>query len=389
MPSYINSSNNRFYVTAEDAYGSVTPPTSTQRIPSIRLKIRQKSERLSRRDKTGSRTFPGLPAGVRKQTDYSLLTYMTTWTNGTPEPSYGPLIRAAMGAPAESFAGGTVRISEGKQITFAAPHGLRAGQAVAIGDEIRFATNVPDSLVAIVNAPFTGSVTGGTKVLPTVTYRLASDLPSISVFDFWGPESSVQRILTGAAVNRMVVKVNGDFHEFEFSGAAADVIDNTSFVPGSGGLQTFPGEPTLGGFDYSIIPGHLGQAWLGSAPDRLYTLTGAEISLDNGIELRGNEFGSDLPLGLTGGIRDVTATFSVFAANDDQTRGLYQASRQQSPVALMLQLGQRPRQLAALLLQGMVPQVPEFDDNESRLKWKLNGCRAQGVDNDEIVLAFA
>ena len=32
----------------------------------------------------------------------------------------------------------------------------------------------------------------------------------------------------------MTVKVNGDFHQFEFEGMAQDLIDNSSFAPGMG-----------------------------------------------------------------------------------------------------------------------------------------------------------
>ena len=63
----------------------------------------------------------------------------------------------------------------------------------------------------------------------TVCYSPATDLPSASIFDYWSPATAVQRILCGAAVNRLAIQVNGDYHQFEFSGSAQDLIDSSSF----------------------------------------------------------------------------------------------------------------------------------------------------------------
>jgi hypothetical protein len=54
----------------------------------------------------------------------------------------------------------------------------------------------------------------------------------------------------------------------------------------------------------------------------------------------------------------------------------------------MFQLGQVGSQLMGIYLPSVVPVVPEFDDAETRLKWRFEDVRAQGTDNDEIVVAF-
>ncbi len=216
----------------------------------------------------------------------------------------------------------------------------------------------------------------------------ATDIATLSIFDYWSPEGAVNRILAGAAIARMRVKVNGDYHEFEFSGLAKDVLDSTSFVSGQGGLASFPDEPPLEAFDYTIIPGHLGQAWLGNTPDRFYTITAAELSLENDIEPRTREFGTDSPLCIAAGPRSVTLDFELFEMNDAATKALYQAARQYSPVAVMFQLGQQPGQLFGVYLKSVVPEVPEFDDSDTRLRWRFTGCRAQGTGDDEIFVAF-
>ena len=99
-----------------------------------------------------------------------------------------------------------------------------------------------------------------------MTYSPSTTLPTATVFDYWDPVTAVQRVISGAAVDQMTLLVNGDFHEFHFSGLAQDLIDSSSFSAGGlSALESFPPEPVLAAFDYSIVPGNLGQAWLGTS----------------------------------------------------------------------------------------------------------------------------
>jgi hypothetical protein len=214
-------------------------------------------------------------------------------------------------------------------------------------------------------------------------------LASFNVFDYWSPETAVHRILAGTAVDRMTVKINGDFHEFEFRGPARDLIDSVSFTPGEGSLTEFPEEPNLVDFESNIVPGHLGQVWLGASPERFYTVTDAEFRIDNNIDLRDREFGSTLPRCLSAGLRDVRLNFTLHEQDDEATKGLYQAARQRSPISVMFQLGQQPGQLFGIYLKSIIPEVPEFDDGETRLQWRFTDSRAHGTINDEVFVAFA
>jgi hypothetical protein len=144
----------------------------------------------------------------------------------------------------------------------------------------------------------------------------------------------------------------------------------------------------MGTFDYSIVPGHLGQAWLGNVPGQFFTLTDAQLTLNNSLDLRAREFGSSLPRAVSPGIRAVTLDFELYQMDDTATQELYQAARQQSPISAMIQLGQQPNQLFAGYLKSLIPQVPEYDDAEARLKWRFRGSRAQGTVDDEITIAF-
>jgi hypothetical protein len=389
MGCYVSSNNERDYVALESAYGQVPAITAANRIPLIKLGARQIPVATGRRDKTGSRTFVGLPNTIRKTTSFQLSTFMTEWTDPTTTPTQGPLFRAALGAAPILFAGGTVAAFTGTtELQFSAPHGLAPGQAVTSGTDMRFVAAVLNSTTIFVNAPFTTLPVAGGSIGPTLTYMLAEDLPSVSIFDYWDPSTAVQRILNGAAMDRMQIKVNGDFQEFNFAGPSQDLIDSASFTTGEGGLATFPAEPAQTGFDYTIIPGHLGQVWMGATPNEFFTLTEAELTLENNIALRLHEFGSDFPRCITAGARKITLDFNIFEMVDAQTAGLYQAARQRSPIGVMFQLGEQQEQLFGAYMPAMVPEVPQFDDGETRLQWRFQNSRAQGTMDDELYIAF-
>jgi hypothetical protein len=389
MASYISTNANRFYTGLENSYGQTPAITSQNRFPAVKLKAKNQLEKADRRDKTGSRTFVGIPAGLRRDTSFDLTTYMTSWGGQSSGPSYGPLFQATMGAAPAFYAGGAAAGgSAGTSLVFEAPHGLVAGQGVSCNGEIRFVTAIVSATAVQVNAAFSSGPAAGTEIAPSISYFPATELPSASIFDYWDPSAALQRILCGAAVDRMTVTVNGDFHQFEFEGMAQDLIDSSSFAAGMGQLSNFPAEPALGAFDYSIVPGNMGEAWLGSAPNQFYTITSGTFQLDNGLDLRSKEFGTNLPQAIAPGPRSVTAAFSLYELDDAATQGLYQAARQQSPISVMFQLGQQAGQVVGVYMMSVVPVVPEFDDSDNRLQWKFQGSKAQGTADNEIVVAF-
>lgn len=389
MSCYIGSNDNRFYVAAEEVYGVAPTIGAQNRIPAVKLTVKQVLERPARKDKTGTRTFGGYPAGLRKQTNFELRTYMTGWDGGLLWPGYGPLFEAALGGACLLYNGGTAGPGcQSRTLVSDGPHGLVGGQAVSFGGELRFVAAVLDAQTVVLNAPFSVTPGPGAPLGRTATYFPAERLRSVSIFDYWTPATAVQRIVYGAGIDQMQVRVNGDYHEFRFTGMAKDVADNATFEAGDAGLESFPPEPTGAGPDHGIIAGHLGQAWLGPNAERFYTLTGAEVILDNDLDMRAREFGAVTPRCLAPGIRKVTVDFSLYGRDDEATLGLYQAARQQSPIEAMFQLGEAPGQLFGMYMKSVVPEVPEFDDSETRLEWHFRGCRAQGTIGDELVVAF-
>ncbi len=388
--AYISSNANRFYTALESAYGSVATITASNRIPAVKLTVQNQLETTNRKDKTGSRTFPGLPAGGRRRTAFELQTYLTSWQRAIGGgPAYGPLFQAALGAVPQQFAGGTVAsATSAGRVAFGAAHGLSVGQGVAAGGELRFVAAIVDTVTVQLNAPFTTTPATGATLGASITYSPSTELPSATIFDYWDPLTAVQRFLPGAAVDQLEIRVNGDFHEFRFSGMAQDVVDSSSYTSTVADGPSFPAEPGLLAFDYSVVPGNLGQAWLGSTPTQFFTITNASLVLKNNLDMRMNEFGSSLPLCISPGQRTVTAAVDLYSQDDTATAGLYQAARQQSPVSVMFQLGEAAGQVMAVYLDSVIPQVPEFNDGKNRLQWQFRPSRAQGTVNNEIAVAF-
>jgi hypothetical protein len=388
MESYISSNANRFYTAIESAYGQVGAIEAKNRIPAVKLTVQQQLTAGVRKDKTGSRTFTGRPAGGRRRTAFELRTYLTNWDK-TGQPAYGPLFQAALGGTPQAFGGGTIASYAAGRIGFTAAHGLSVGQAVACNDEIRFVAAIVDASTVVLNAPMAVAPATGASAGATVTYTPATELPSASIFDYWSPATAVQRLLCGAAVDQMELLVNGDYHEARFKGAAQDVLDSATFSGGAAELTSFPEEPALGPFDYAVVPGNMGQAWLGTSPTQFFTLSAASVVVNNDLDMRSREFGSSVPRAIAPGQRLVTASFDLYSRDDDATRGLYEAARQESPISVMFQLGEIEGQLMGVYLRSVVPELPEFDDGENRLQWKFRGGRAQGCVDDEVVVAFA
>ncbi len=389
MACYISSNDNRFYAALESNFGLAALVTEQNRIPAVKLAVRHETQLPDRRDKTGGRTFVGLPSGFRKRTTFELETFLTGWSGPNPEPSYGPLFQAALGSTPIAFAGRTLQgITGGTHVAFTAAHGLVADQAVECGGEIRFVSAIVDAQTVILNSPFAKTPIAGAQFGPTVTYLPATELPSVSIHDYWDPRETVQRILAGCGVDQLRIGVNGDFHQFRFQGIARDLVDSATHTTGQAGLSTFPVEPAIGAWNYAIVPGNLGQAWFGNGTTQFYSVLDAEVILDNDLESRSREFGLEGAQCLVAGRRKVTMNFRLFTNTDPETTALYQAARQRSPVPMMLQLGQQGGQLCGVYVKGLVPTVPEFDDGDKRLQWRFSGSQAQGVSNDELIVAF-
>ncbi len=385
MP-YVASNDERCYAVREQEFGKAAATvTASSRIPIVKFSGKRESETIRRLDKTGTRTFQGAPVKGRRQTSFEIRSYLSSWAEA---PNHGALMESALGADAQIFGGGeTAAGTTASQIVFVAPHGLSTGQAISINNEMRFVSAVVDAVTVQLNAPLSIDPGAGALAGVTYTYRLATNQPSVSLYDFWGRGPGASRLVTGAVVDEMRLILNGDVHEIRYRGVARDLIEEAAFSTEASGLTEFPTEtdPTS---SYALVAGSLGQAWLGSSIQRTCAVTGAEIVVNNNVDGRSREFGHCAPAMFFGGEREVTARFSLYYEDPSMGQQLAQCARNGDSMPVMLQLGDTVGQTCAVYLPAVVPTAPDFDDSEARLQWQITAARAQGTGDDELFIAF-
>src|SRR5580700_1220288 len=172
--AYISSNANRWYVGSESAYGQVPAVAPGNRIPAVKLTAQQQRAKSQRQDKTGSRTWQGVPPGTRLQTSFDMTTYMRDWPDPAALPSHGALFQAAMGAPGVLWGGSTAGAGcTASSIAFASARGLVPGQAITSSGEIRFVASVTGSQTVVLGAPFSVAPVMGAVIGQTATYSLA------------------------------------------------------------------------------------------------------------------------------------------------------------------------------------------------------------------------
>src|SRR5437763_1435294 len=175
---YISSNNNRFYVALEASYAQAATVGAQNRVSAVKLSTKHRPEKIARKDKTGTRTFLGDPSPLRNTTTFALKTYMTGWTDQSHEPVHGPLFQACLGGAAMLSNGGTIVSGDSINLVFGNSHGLVPGQAISLGDEIRFVAAVVDDRSVQINVPFTTPVPASAVSGRTATYQPAPDLKS-------------------------------------------------------------------------------------------------------------------------------------------------------------------------------------------------------------------
>jgi hypothetical protein len=113
------------------------------------------------------------------------------------------------------------------------------------------------------------------------------------------------------------------------------------------------------------------------------------VEINNNIDVRNQEFGFSYPQAIAPGPRQVASNFTIFAQDDTQTKALYAAAKQRGLLSAMLQLGQQQGELMGIYMPLVTPEIPNFDDSETRLQWQFRNNLAQGTTDDEIFIAFA
>ena len=151
-------------------------------------------------------------------------------------------------------------------------------------------------------------------------------------------------------------------------------------------MVMFPDEPVADAMRLTPVPGHLGQVWIGGGAS--HTLTEGTLRVTNNVVMRNREFGSSIARLAVHGERVVSFRFSVLQDDTEGSGQLYAAARNRTPIPVMLQLGQQASQLMGVYLRSVTPQVPSYDESDSRLQFVFENCLADGVSDDELFISI-
>ena len=110
--AYISSNANRWYCALESGYGTIPAITAANRIPAVSMSAQLTRAKSQRKDKTGSRSWAGVPQGMRTKTTFGMKTYMRDWPDSTVPPPHDPLFQASSGCACNGVAGARVASSK-------------------------------------------------------------------------------------------------------------------------------------------------------------------------------------------------------------------------------------------------------------------------------------
>ena len=193
--AYISSNANRFYTALETSYGQVGEITSGNRDYG--------SEADGPAEPATAQRKPPPAAGPPAADEFRLGARRDELAASGGKPGYGPYFQAGLGGAQLHFAparrGPPARLREAG-VRSAARAG-RGGGGLMRG-EIRFVAAIVDASTVQLNAPFTVLPAGGAAIGAAVTYVPATELPSASVFDYWGPTTAVHRLCAGRPSTR-------------------------------------------------------------------------------------------------------------------------------------------------------------------------------------------
>ena len=269
----VSSNNERLYAALETAYGQVPAITAQNRIPLMNLGAKQIPVATGGRIRQEAEHFPGFRTQFAETRSFQLSTLMTEWTNQTARlRRRGRCFKRRWGrAPSLYGRNGGAASRARRRFNSRRPHGLTSGAGDHFGDR----------------NPVCG---GGGEYDYGVHQR--------SVHDYARGRSGNGRdddVLAGGGLGereplRLLGSKRGGTADCERRGDGQDADKSERRFPGvrlfgaiagfagqrelhqrgKGGLTAYPAEPAQTGFDYTIVPGNLGQVWMGATPNEFF-----------------------------------------------------------------------------------------------------------------------
>jgi hypothetical protein len=223
----------------------------------------------------------------------------------------------------------------------------------------------------------------------SVTYSLADNLaatpaPSLSIFNFRDPATTIQQIAAGAVVKTMSLSFNDNGpQKVSFSGPCKYVIENHRFsaepTANKCGLTAFPARPTTPVFNGSPV---LGWNVTGSIGGNTFaTLRSASLSVDFNRELQMDVFNAGLAIGVMQGTRSWPIELSLYADDSANFIALI-AALTGTAQNVIIAVGNVAGNIHTFTLNNILFDRETLDSSARNWSVKIKGS-ASGVNCDE------
>lgn len=336
---------------------------------------------ITRQDKTGSRSRTPGTFG-RMNGKWSMEASMAP--NGTAgvAPDHDPFLQGLFGH-VPVLGSGTATLTAA---TAAAPivcttsgaHGLTDMQATFISGCDNLAANgaclvhVTDGThFEIVGSDGTGQTVGttGTVSKAVVKYALDDTIIPFCAWSFRQPSTIDQRVAFDCVVNTATFNLGQDgAATFSMDGEAAWVLSknrfaNVAVAAQKGGLSAFPSQPSTPVTNGGIIAGFTGNALFKGA--KLAGLRTASVNIGPANAPVKDTFGSFIPTGAEGDVRNVTTQFSIYEDDSTAFKDLCQAAEDKTAIETVYQIGTVAGSTVILHCQG-VQLIPPSREEQRR-----------------------
>lgn len=263
---------------------------------------------------------------------------------------------------------------------------LTSGTGVAVGDlvavEVTAGVFEVTRLLTVAGAdvtwdPLSAAPSIGADVLNGITYKLASNLTeSLSIYKYYNA-GGFKQAAYGSVVNQMQVNFDGTREVLlSLQGPSARYADSST---GGGTVQNKPASHTTVGSPASGLIGNFyvdGNAFL---------VIGAQVTVDNAIELRNKELGTAWASGIAGrgALRKVNVSIT-FYLEDTRLIGMANSI---TTGALRCIVGQTSGNMVAAVLPKVEFEIPDIGNEIGPKEITVEGTALATSGNDQVYLA--
>lgn len=231
MSNYVLAPQQRAYAKIEATFGVNPGLAAGNGFRFMRLEPAKPQEYILRRDKQGTRTFPGVVPGGRRRGDLPIDAHVIPNGAAGTKPDMDPFYQAAFGTAGTTWVGNTVGAgSTTTSIVFVDnSQPLTVGQFISYNGEARYVTAYNSStFTATVTPPFSFAPPAATVMGSSFNYLLGTNLPSVTIGSYWDPSTAEQDLITGWVCQTMRLTINTETTDVAFTGQAQDRQDNIS-----------------------------------------------------------------------------------------------------------------------------------------------------------------